>query len=204
MRAYKNDETAEGGIDDMGGIDIELGGDGEQESAADDDDDERDESRPSGEEPSAYIYTCLRRASASCLSPADCRSRCGTVRSGWRDTPEPLTWLWLRDACQCPRCVHPTTRQKLHRSSDFPLDIRPIRPVALDQSSATISWSHNHVSTYSDSYIRRLAAPVSPISRIPWSAPSLPLSAALWTPYHAIYSDKHARFRLVNQLLNTE
>ena len=27
--------------------------------------------------------------------------------------------IWLRDSCQCPRCVHPSTRQKLHRSSDF-------------------------------------------------------------------------------------
>ncbi|KIJ56336.1 hypothetical protein M422DRAFT_198996 [Sphaerobolus stellatus SS14] len=29
-----------------------------------------------------------------------------------------LPWRWLRDSCPCPQCVHPSTQQKLHRSSD--------------------------------------------------------------------------------------
>lgn len=31
--------------------------------------------------------------------------------------------LWLRDNCPCPECIHPTTRQKLHASTQLPLDI---------------------------------------------------------------------------------
>ncbi|KAF9926063.1 hypothetical protein FBU30_004284 [Linnemannia zychae] len=31
--------------------------------------------------------------------------------------------LWLRDNCPCPDCIHPTTRQKLHASTQVPLDI---------------------------------------------------------------------------------
>jgi len=34
-----------------------------------------------------------------------------------------VPYTWLRDSCQCSECVHPTTRQKLHRTSDVPLDI---------------------------------------------------------------------------------
>ncbi|KAG0006089.1 hypothetical protein BGZ80_011043 [Entomortierella chlamydospora] len=34
-----------------------------------------------------------------------------------------LSPLWLRDNCPCPDCIHPTTRQKLHASSQIPLDI---------------------------------------------------------------------------------
>jgi hypothetical protein len=35
-------------------------------------------------------------------------------------------YRWLRDSCQCPSCIHPSTRQKLHRSSDVPRDVRPV------------------------------------------------------------------------------
>lgn len=31
--------------------------------------------------------------------------------------------IWLRDNCPCPECIHPSTRQKLHASSQVPLDI---------------------------------------------------------------------------------
>ncbi|KAG8875942.1 hypothetical protein FRB98_007522 [Tulasnella sp. 332] len=35
--------------------------------------------------------------------------------------------VWLRDTCQCPTCIHPTTRQKTNRTSDVPLDIGVVR-----------------------------------------------------------------------------
>lgn len=38
-----------------------------------------------------------------------------------------LPYVWLRDSCPCPSCVHPETRQKLHRTTDVPLDIKPKR-----------------------------------------------------------------------------
>lgn len=34
-------------------------------------------------------------------------------------------YTWLRDNCQCPQCLHPSTRQKLISSAQIPLDIRP-------------------------------------------------------------------------------
>jgi gamma-butyrobetaine dioxygenase len=40
-------------------------------------------------------------------------------------TPIALPYTWLRDSCQCSECVDPSTKQKLHRTSDVPLDIKP-------------------------------------------------------------------------------
>jgi gamma-butyrobetaine dioxygenase len=34
-------------------------------------------------------------------------------------------YVWLRDNCQCPQCVHPDSRQKLHSSGDINLDVKP-------------------------------------------------------------------------------
>ncbi|KAG0279208.1 hypothetical protein BGZ96_002024 [Linnemannia gamsii] len=31
--------------------------------------------------------------------------------------------FWLRDNCPCPECIHPSTRQKLHTSTQIPLDL---------------------------------------------------------------------------------
>lgn len=42
-------------------------------------------------------------------------------------SPSTLPYVWLRDSCPCPSCVHPETRQKLHRTTDVPLDIKPKR-----------------------------------------------------------------------------
>ncbi|KAI0251559.1 Clavaminate synthase-like protein [Lactifluus subvellereus] len=36
-----------------------------------------------------------------------------------------FSYRWLRDACTCPSCIHPSTQQKLHRSSDIPASIAP-------------------------------------------------------------------------------
>ncbi|RIA99708.1 hypothetical protein C1645_684564 [Glomus cerebriforme] len=37
-----------------------------------------------------------------------------------------FNYIWLRDNCQCPLCIHPDNRQKLLSSSEVPLDIKPI------------------------------------------------------------------------------
>ncbi|KAF9292538.1 hypothetical protein BGZ68_003444 [Mortierella alpina] len=51
-----------------------------------------------------------------------------------------LNTIWLRDNCPCPECIHPSTRQKLHASSQIPLDIgvssHRVLPEGLE-----ISWS---------------------------------------------------------------
>jgi gamma-butyrobetaine dioxygenase len=49
-------------------------------------------------------------------------------------------YRWLRDACTCPSCIHPSTQQKLHRSSDVPTSISP-EIVETTPDGVHISWS---------------------------------------------------------------
>lgn len=73
-------------------------------------------------------------------------------------------YVWLRDSCQCSSCVHPSTRQKLHRSSDIPLDVKP---VSAEDSVRTVEspdgievkWDATdhemHISFYSLDFLKR-------------------------------------------------
>lgn len=49
-------------------------------------------------------------------------------------------YRWLRDACTCPACVHPSTQQKLHRTSDIPASIAP-ESVDMSDDGVHISWA---------------------------------------------------------------
>ena len=49
-------------------------------------------------------------------------------------------YRWLRDACTCPSCIHPSTQQKLHRTSDIPASIAP-ESVEISDDGVHISWA---------------------------------------------------------------
>lgn len=68
--------------------------------------------------------------------------------------------LFLRDACKCPRCVHPSTQQKLFRTVDIPESIFPKTSEFLPNGTLRITWNNDipgipaegeepHVSEYS-------------------------------------------------------
>ncbi|OCB86566.1 Clavaminate synthase-like protein [Sanghuangporus baumii] len=93
-------------------------------------------------------------------------------------------FVWLRDSCQCPSCVHPSTRQKLHRSSDFARDVPP-RPVSAEavDGGLRIAWSSRpdsasteHQSFYSADFLARHSSPSTlftfhrDVSPEPWVA----------------------------------
>ena len=75
-------------------------------------------------------------------------------------------YIWLRDSCQCSKCVHPSTRQKLHKSSDFPPDIRPIKGSVRAQNSPdgiAVEWSSNgedgsHRSFYDADFLKSVSS----------------------------------------------
>ena len=75
------------------------------------------------------------------------------------------SYLWLRDNCQCEKCVHPDNRQKLHSSADVPLDIAPAS-VTLKGDNAEIVWNKplrhqeddQHVSEYPVEFLQRYAS----------------------------------------------
>ncbi|KAG5462804.1 MAG: taurine catabolism dioxygenase TauD, TfdA family-domain-containing protein, partial [Olpidium bornovanus] len=52
---------------------------------------------------------------------ADCLRVPSTSGAGWLDVP----YAWLRDNCPCGKCIHPSTRQKLHSCADVRPGIRP-------------------------------------------------------------------------------
>lgn len=67
-----------------------------------------------------------------------------------------FSYRWLRDACQCPTCVHPSTKQKLHRTTDVAAHI-PV-PRSVDMASGAelrIEWGEGHKSVYPLSWLRR-------------------------------------------------
>jgi gamma-butyrobetaine dioxygenase len=77
--------------------------------------------------------------------------------------------LWLRDNCQCPECLHPSNRQKLHSSADVPLDIVP-KQTTLTNEGLEIIWNkslRHHV----DSKIHKSFYPASFLSQ--YSSPTL-------------------------------
>jgi gamma-butyrobetaine dioxygenase len=49
-------------------------------------------------------------------------------------------YRWLRDACTCPSCIHPSTQQKLHRTSNIPASITP-ESVEISDDGVHISWA---------------------------------------------------------------
>ncbi|KAG0352438.1 hypothetical protein BG005_008142 [Podila minutissima] len=51
-----------------------------------------------------------------------------------------LNPVWLRDNCPCPLCIHPSTRQKLHASSQVPLDIS-VSSVQVYPEGLELTWS---------------------------------------------------------------
>lgn len=52
--------------------------------------------------------------------------------------------LLLRDSCQCPLCVHESTRQRLFSAADIPTNLKP-RSVEIDVASnaVNIKWQND-------------------------------------------------------------
>jgi gamma-butyrobetaine dioxygenase len=112
--------------------------------------------------------------------------------------PLKLSYDWLRDSCQCPRCVHPSTKQKLFRTGDF---IRPVpTEVTLAHDGALhVHWGakHEHESVYPLDFLCRYADPTGRarssshyedvIARRTWDLSSLP--GARFVDYDAVKAD---------------
>ncbi len=92
---------------------------------------------------------------------------------------ESFPFAWLRDACQCPQCIHPSTRQKLFRTSDIPSDVRPVEVNALTGDALKIKWSTGHESAYDLAFLRGHSSFVSraeankDLSRKAWTRSSI-------------------------------
>ncbi|KAG8713920.1 hypothetical protein FRC11_010502 [Ceratobasidium sp. 423] len=94
--------------------------------------------------------------------------------------PLSLSYDWLRDSCQCPKCVHPSTKQKLFRTGDFAGAVPSDASLASD--GLHVRWADGHPSVFSLDFIRRYATGQARASshfedvmgRRPWDLESLP------------------------------
>lgn len=66
--------------------------------------------------------------------------------------------IWLRDSCQCPSCVHPSTRQELHKSSDFATGVS-LTSVKAKEDVLNVVWDSRHTSSYPLEFLKRYSSP---------------------------------------------
>ncbi|CAO3695607.1 unnamed protein product [Rhizopus stolonifer] len=80
----------------------------------------------------------------------------------WGSDDSTYSYLWLRDNCPCPSCIHPFNRQKLHSSADIPLEIKP-KSIEIVGENAEITWNQplrhgndiQHKSRFSFEFLQR-------------------------------------------------
>lgn len=104
-----------------------------------------------------------------------------------------LPYRWLRDSCQCPSCVHPSTRQKLHRTSDIPADSQPKSDgIKYADDGVHITWSSGHQSYYTKTFLDLYSSPQKlhafhqDQELDPWDVGRLRSAPDLFVPYEAI------------------
>lgn len=114
---------------------------------------------------------------------------------------------WLRDSCQCASCVHPSTLQKLHRSSDVPVNIRPVQGGLTTMASGVhIRWIDGHQSFYETAFLERYSSPSALLryhrdtEQISWNASSISQAQDLYIPYKELVEPSHL-LRAINQLV---
>ncbi|KAJ7291516.1 hypothetical protein C8J57DRAFT_217670 [Mycena rebaudengoi] len=100
--------------------------------------------------------------------------------------------VWLRDSCLSPTSIHPSTSQKLHRSSDIPLDIRPSEGgVNLTDDGLHVRWIDGHESFFPKEFLARhssranLAAFHRDVLETPWRGSEIS-SADLFVSYASL------------------
>ncbi|CCM01372.1 uncharacterized protein FIBRA_03422 [Fibroporia radiculosa] len=130
------------------------------------------------------------------------------ARSGLSYKGLTFPYRWLRDSCQCSACVHPSTRQKLHRTSDVPEDIQPtaIDGVHFSDSGVRINWTNGHQSHYPDAFLELYGSPErlhvfhSEPAVKQWDIGTLRSSQDLFLPYSSIKTSS-GLLSAINQFL---
>ncbi|KAG6333400.1 hypothetical protein ID866_5682 [Astraeus odoratus] len=133
--------------------------------------------------PRNFLHTFLRRTLATHVASDSLQITLPPLSASF-------PYLWLRDACQCPRCVHPSTKQKLHRLSDVRSDVRPaLDGLKLRDDGVHITWTDGHQSFHSLTLLERYSdtSKLSSFHRDAhpesWDASTITQSSNLFVPY---------------------
>lgn len=71
-----------------------------------------------------------------------------------------LNYIWLRDNCSCPKCIHPDSKQKLVDSVALDYNVRPVSMEVSPDGSLEVTWSDStgtHQSSYEPLWLYRNA-----------------------------------------------
>ena len=78
------------------------------------------------------------------------------LQVNWADGHEShYHYIWLRDNCRSPECLHPQTRERIQDTYIIDPDIRPEQVKASSNGDAvTITWPDGHVSEFPANWLR--------------------------------------------------
>ncbi len=79
----------------------------------------------------------------------------------WADGREwAFSFLWLRDNCPCPGCLHPVTRERTVITAQLPDDVAPAEATLEPDGTLVIVWNGDrHESRYVPDWLEAFAAP---------------------------------------------
>ena len=119
-------------------------------------------------------------------------------------------YIWLRDSCSSSKCIHRTSTQKLHRSSDIPLTIAPINQgVKVTSSGIDIIWNDGHESNFDQAFLERHSSTSKLaewhldhyLTEETWTHTSISNLSGLFIPYNNIINTSSGLVQAITQLL---
>ncbi|PGH16157.1 hypothetical protein AJ79_01924 [Helicocarpus griseus UAMH5409] len=124
--------------------------------------------------------------------------------------PARINSIRLRDACTCPRCVDPSTKQREFRMSDIPADVR-IRSAGIKDGQLFVTWKNDipgfdesHTSTFTHDRLTTLTARERvflsrAMPRQPWSGSDMEKSQH-WVSFKDYIEDDSEFFKCMRSL----
>lgn len=125
------------------------------------------------------------------------KASCYRARSFGSHVPLPLgnfSYKWLRDSCPGAESIHPSTRQKIHCTTDAIKDAKP-KSVSADKDGLRIEWQSGHRSFYPTEYLARystysrLSAFHHDVCQQPWDLLKISTNDQLFVPYGSVQTD---------------
>ena len=104
-----------------------------------------------GLRPMTTAPSTISTASSQRLTP---RHDCVILNWGTENAWSKFHYVWLRDNCMCPDCLHPVTNQRLLDSLHVPLDVKPTRVYATEEA-LHVQWEDGHLSDYPMKWMMR-------------------------------------------------
>jgi gamma-butyrobetaine dioxygenase len=114
-------------------------------------------------------------------------------------------FLWLRDSCPSPESIHPSTQQKLHRTSDVSKDASPTS-VRVSDDGVHIDWKSGHRSFYPTAYLETYASPSKLTAfhkddvQIPWDLRTILASPDLFSTTYKSLKEEKGLLKVITQM----